>query len=101
MFWIVPLTEVKDFSPIHQECNEFNCKVLSLSLFNSSPESPGKVTEGKSTLNSNWFMGFPVVIVAMVGNEAEIALKWEMNCRHKMKYFVKLQHGIRKKGQTT
>lgn len=46
-------------------------------------------------------MGFPVVIVATVGNEAEIALKWEMNCRLKMKYFVKLQQGIRKKGQTT
>lgn len=42
-------------------------------------------------------MGFPVVIVATVGNEAEIALKWEINCRLKMKYFVKLQQGIRKK----
>ncbi len=46
-------------------------------------------------------MGFPVVIVAMAGNGAEIALKWEMNCRLKMKYFVKLQQGIRKNGQTT
>ncbi len=46
-------------------------------------------------------MGFPVVIVAMAGNGAEIALKWEMNCRLKIKYFVKLQQGIRKNGQTT
>lgn len=42
-------------------------------------------------------MGFPVVIVAMVGNEAEIALKWEMNSRLKKKYFVKLQQGIYEK----
>lgn len=75
--------------------------VLSLSLFNTSYASPGKATEGKSTLNSNWFMGFPVVIVTTVGNEAEIALKWEINCRLKMKYFVKLQQGIRKKKRQT
>jgi len=68
MFW-TPLGEVKDFSPFHHECNEVNCKVLSLSLFNTSHNSPGKATGGKSTLNSNWFMGFPVVIVATVHGE--------------------------------